>query len=295
MPSASTSAHTWVLNPGAERELLGGATATRRMLAQMKERSSLFDPLCAGEPRVWLEDLRAAGQQAGRSTQALLWCPTPSALRACQAAGLRPQPAPNLDVLRCVLSKAFLGRALPAWTAPHHRTIRTLEDYRALREEVRLPLRAKRLDGYAGKGQRTLKAEARPGDQLWIEQLLGCGGFVVEAELNVTAEFSVHGVVGPEDALIGMPCRVHTDDARAPLSVPTPCPDLPFAEEILARGRAAAVALARAEYFGPFGLDLILADRSLFATDLNARFTLGFSAGLGPLRERALSLIRQGG
>jgi hypothetical protein len=288
----SSSARSWVLNPGAERELLGtGATPNRRTLAQMKERGSLFDHLCAGEARLWLEDLRAEGATGKRRGRALLWCPTPSALRICHAAGLRPQPAPPLDVLRLVLSKAFLASALPEWTAPHHRTIRTLDAYRSLRAAVSVPLRAKRLDGYAGKGQRTLYSDPRPGDELWVQQLLGSGGLVVEAELTPTGEFSVHGVISADGTLIGEPCLVHTDDARAPLRVPTPCPTLPFAEEIRARGQDAADALARGGYFGPFGLDLILTDRGLFATDLNARFTLGFSAGLGSLRSRALELV----
>jgi len=290
--SPSAQGHTWVLNPGAERELLGGAaTANQKTLAQMKERSALFDDLCAGEGRLWLEDLRAEGGAAGRSGRALLWCPTPEAQRICRAAGLQPQPAPPSDVLCRVLSKSFLASALPDWTAPHHRTIRTLEDYRVVRQEASVPLRAKRLDGYAGKGQRTLCVEARPGDQLWVEQLLGCGGFIVEAELLARGEFSVHGVVSPRATLIGEPCRVHTDDARAPLAVPSACPDLPICAEIQARGRDAARALARAGYIGPFGLDLILTDEGLIATDLNARFTLGFSAGLGALRARAIELV----
>jgi hypothetical protein len=278
---------TWVLNPGAEREILAGKSApNQRTVAQMRERASLFDDLRAGEPRVWLAELEPTRKHSGR---ALVWCPTPAALAACRAVGLAPQPAPGFDVLRRVLSKSFLAEALPERTAPHHRVIRTLDDYRA--RAATGALRAKRLDGFAGKGQRTLYADPLPGDELWVQHQIQAGGLVVEAELDVQGEFSVHGVVCGEDTLIGEPCRVHTDDARAPLAVPTACSDTPFAREIRERGDEAARALASAGYRGAFGLDFIQAGGTLYATDINARFTLGFSTGLGPLREQALELI----
>jgi len=280
---------TWVLNPGAEREVLAGKSAPdQRTVAQMRERSSLFDDLCAGEPRAWLADLGRERRYDGR---ALLWCPTPAAVEACAAAGLVPQPAPRLDVLERVLSKAFLSTALEGRTPPHHQVVHSVDEYRVLRSKVSVPLRAKPLDGYAGKGQRTLHALSKGGDELWILQRVQSGGFVVEAELEPVGEFSVHGVVTGEAALIGQPCRIHTDDARAPLTAPTACPDLPRAEEIRELGLAASRALAGAFYRGPFGLDLIETREGLYATDLNARFTLGFSAGLGPLREPALALV----
>lgn len=293
--------HIWVLNPGAERELSPSAAPTQRTVQQMKQREHLFDGLCAGEARVWLDELRTpdaslAGVIAPRGDdalpgRALLWCPVPGAVRLCQARGLTPQPAPSLSVLRQVASKAFLGAALPRWTPPVHRQVWSLDDVRAAHAEAGTALRAKRLDGYAGKGQRTLPVVPAPGDEVWIGANLRGGGLIVEVELTRLGEFSIHGVVTEHGLLVGQPCRTQTDPARAPLSVPTACPDAPRAADIVRAGHEAARALQAIGYRGPFGLDLILSADGLYATDLNARFTLGFSAGLGALRARALEWV----
>lgn len=282
--------HIWVLNPGAERLLTAGTAANQRTLAQMKQRAALFAPLCAGEPMIFLDDL-GSGKAEVRTGRALLWCPTPEARKACWAQGLVSQAAPEVDVLRRVLSKAFLSEALPERVPPHHRVIRSLAEYDGTRRELPMPLRAKRLDGYAGKGQRTLPRLELPGDRLWVEHNLRTCGLVVEAELSPLAEFSIHGVVTKAGSSIGQPCEIHIDQARAPLAVPTPRPDTPHAAEIRRLGSEAAAALDRAGYFGPFGLDLLLCEGGLYATDLNARFTLGFSAGLGDERSRALASL----
>lgn len=283
--------HVWVLNPGAERELTAQSSTKRRTLEQMKERSHLFDDLCAGEPRVWLEELRSERPEVGGATRALLWCPTPGAQKLCSARGLLPQAAPSTAVLERVLKKSFLAAAMPTWLPPHHRLVRSLADFDAARRDARSSLRVKRLDGYAGKGQRVLSLSERAGDRLWLEQNLGPEGLVVEAELSPLEELSIHGVVTHAEPLVGMPCRLLVDGQRAPLSAPVAVPGTPHAPDIRRAGHDAARALALAGYFGPFGLDLILTREGLYATDLNARFTLGFSAGLGPMRERALAII----
>jgi hypothetical protein len=291
----SEKPHIWVLNPGAERELLPGASADRRTVAQMKARQHLFDGLCAGEDRTWLNDLAESRREprieGRKGRRALLWCPVPSAVRLCLAHGLSPQNAPKTSVFERVLSKAFLGEALPAWTPPAHRRVNELADVRQAFAKTGGALRAKRLDGYAGKGQRTLRTLDVPAEVLWIESNLRGGGLIVEAELTVLGEFSIHGVVGKHGVLIGTPCRLQMDDARAPLSVPTACPDAPRAVDIEKAGYEAASALEKTGYFGPFGLDLILAESGLYATDLNARFTLGFSAGMGARRPRAIEWV----
>src|SRR5690606_5494396 len=123
--AVTTQVHIWVLNPGAERELSPSASTTQRTVQQMKAREHLFDGLCAGEPKVWLDELRTPGaplpsvtdtSPSGNATpkRALLWCPVPAAVRLCRARGLMPQPAPPTSILRQVSSKAFLGAALPA-------------------------------------------------------------------------------------------------------------------------------------------------------------------------------------
>lgn len=298
----TTQVHIWVLNPGAERELSPSASTTQRTVQQMKAREHLFDGLCAGEPKVWLDELRTPGaplpsvtdtSPSGNATpkRALLWCPVPAAVRLCRARGLMPQPAPPTSILRQVSSKAFLGAALPAWTPPVHRQVCSLDDVRAAQAEAGTALRAKRLDGYAGKGQRTLQLHPAPGDELWIEANLRGGGLIVEVELTRLGEFSIHGVVSERGLLLGQPCRTQTDAARAPLSIPTACPDAPRTADIVRAGQEAAAALQAVAYRGPFGLDLILTAAGLYATDLNARFTLGFSAGMGALRARALDWV----
>lgn len=287
--------HIWVLNPGAERELLPSASADRRTVAQMKARQHLFDGLCAGEDRTWLDDLprsrRQSRTEGASGRRALLWCPVPSAVRLCRAHGLSPQNAPKTAVLERVLSKAFLGETLSEWAPPAHRRVNDLSDVRQAFAEAGGVLRAKRLDGYAGKGQRTLRTLEAPSEVLWIEANLRGGGLIVEAELTIVGEFSIHGVVSPLGVLIGKPCKLQTDEARAPLTIPAVCPDAPRAGDIERAGNEAARALEKAGYFGPFGLDLILTEGGLYATDLNARFTLGFSAGMGGLRQRALEWI----
>jgi predicted ATP-grasp superfamily ATP-dependent carboligase len=46
--------------------------------------------------------------------------------------------------------------------------------------------------------------------------------------------------------------------------------------------------ILRVGYFGPFGIDVLVVDGQARLIDLNPRFTLGWSIGMGELRTEAI-------
>lgn len=283
----------WILNPDAELELerpLNYQT-NHATLAAMRRMASRFRLLTGDDDMALLPDLLPATPLARR---ALLWCPTPFAVRSATRLGYELPACPPPAVLASANDKAML--AASSLPAPACRELLEGED--ALQRAQGLleafgPLRLKRRFGFAGRRQRKIRAPLQDDDLRFLNDGMRLGGLVVESELDVTAEFSIHGVVAPggPTPLLGYPARVATDRYGSVMKIerlPTAHPRVP---ELIELGGRAAALLADLGYFGPFGLDVLETSSGLVGSDLNARFTLGFRVGLGERLDEARALL----
>jgi hypothetical protein len=178
--------------------------------------------------------------------------------------------------------------------------VASLEAFDAVRGARAGALRCKRRFGFAGRGQRVLPEQPSPADRRWLADALAAGGVVVEPELTGAEALSLHGVVDASGALLGGACRLDVDRFGAPTSVTrlrdTEVSALLAPQALEAVGHEVARRLDAAGYFGPFGIDVLLSGGEPRLIDVNARFTLGFSNGLGDRREAALErLTARGG
>jgi hypothetical protein len=322
----------WLLNLDAERELAatGGYETPKRLREQIaREAIKLRAALCPDEEILFpgvnegeaLGSARAKEQPLSSEAVALAWCPTPNALRAARSAHLRVPLAPSIDVLRRVNHRRFalevaaspaLARAydgLPAQlratklfeadrrfvtaSSPEGQNLSWLETPPAFGHGYRL----KRSYGFAGKGQHRVTGSLRADDRKWIREALGAGGFLVEPEVTLTGELSLHGLVDEAGFLLGEPCELACDQFGAPVFVRRATMlDPAVAQGVVAAASALAGALGEAGYFGPFGLDARLFEAAqgpgvTLIGDVNARFTMGWSTGLGERREAALERL----
>lgn len=310
----------WWLNLDAERELaLPSARApSARTLTQIAESARRFAPsLCGDEPY-----LVPPGHDVTAARRVLVWCPTPGALCALARAGLPCPRAPSLATLQQVNDRRF---ALQLSRAPELSALRdelcggapASVEFEAVRgvatplhvtsekfpfaTPLEEPLRLKRLFGFAGKGQWRLPrgwhpAASDPETQRWLRGAATSGGFVFEPELTLERELSLHGLVTETDVLLGDPCVQVCDEHGAPVRVeraPEESVSRGLAHALVGVGHTVARALRNAGYFGPFGFDartfLWRGEQGVqLLADLNARFTMGWSVGLGERREAAL-------
>jgi hypothetical protein len=254
---------------------------------------------------------------------AIAWCPTPNVLREAGRAHLRIPSAPPLDVLRHVNHRRFalevassptlirLYGTLPAelgatslFEAARRFVMPDSSDAQDLSWLERAPAvglghRLKRTYGFAGKGQHRVTGPLRDDDRKWIREALGVGGFLAEPEVTLTAELSLHGLVDEAGVLLGEPCELECDRFGAPIAIRRVAPGgapLATLQALRAAGAALAEALSAAGYFGPFGLDARLFESAqgpgiTLIGDVNARFTMGWSIGLGSTREAALERL----
>ncbi|MCH2108074.1 MAG: hypothetical protein MK135_02005 [Polyangiaceae bacterium] len=287
----------WVLHPDAERELAARhsyevKSAYKR---RIEERRKLFEGLSMNDAMLFVHEL----DSRYRDYQPVFWCPTKYALERSAAAGLVASVYPAMEVLRVVHDKRFLSRELSELCIPGRRVISSLDEWESCRQETEGPIRTKRPFGYAGKGQRTWQLAMRKDDRKWLDDSLRQGGFVAEPFLAEAREFSVHGLVDADGVLLGSPCRLETDQAGAPVSI---CrlesggtvTGAPAEEDVQAIGTRVGEALHSAGYFGAFGIDLLGVGKHFFLVDLNPRFSLGWSIGLGEKRAEALERLLRG-
>lgn len=279
--------YVWVLNPDAEREL--GAThsyAVRAAFMQrMAERRPLFERLVQGEPTVFSHELKPSAAPL----RALFWCPTPRVLEAAVTCGLSFSAQPGVAVLRQVHDKRYITGVLSDFTLPGRVNIASDLEWRHLRASTRGPLRLKRPFGYAGKGQR-IWPEIGGEDHTWMADSLRSGGFAAEPHIENAPEYSMHGFVDARGTLLGSACVLTTDRHSAPVSIQRAAPrDDSFYDAIGEVAHAAARVLSSAGYFGPFGIDVLVLHGRPHLIDLNPRFTLGWSIGMGDLRAEAIT------
>lgn len=284
----------WVLNLDADLELAvtHGYTPKRTVLEAMKPyvgllARSLFEP---GD-RVVDESFAALPESERSTYTGRAFSPTPRAIAMLRRAGAEPEPHPAVEVLRRVNSRAFsasLGQTLPGASF-----VTDLEAARAVLAEsppVGSAWRVKRNFGMTGRGQRVLRRAPDDADLAFLRAGLTEGGVQLEPELSIAAEYGVHGMIGAAgDASLGVVVRQRCDARGAwivteRMTSPTQH-DLETAAAIETEARRTAAALAKAGYFGPFGVDSYVyrsengnLDIQL-RSEINARYSMGFAIG----------------
>lgn len=288
--SAPRDPIAWVLNLDADLELAAPPGYVPRQT--IKEALATFVPVLArsllGPDDVLVDEGTPAGRAHGLRGRA--FSPTPRALALLECAGAAPEPAPPVDVLRRVNSRAF-SSALGA-TLPGAAFVTTLDD--AERQLASAPpighgWRVKRAFGMSGHGQRVVAARPSEADRAFVRGGMA-HGLQIEPNVRIEREYGLHGLVARDGTYLLGAVVVQRCDARgAWLSTePLAPPDAPLAAALAAEAGGVAGALAAAGYHGPFGIDafryrsedgsLALQPRS----EINARYSMGFAVGFPP-------------
>jgi hypothetical protein len=312
--SSRSSPRAWVLNLDAEHELEARHryTPTRHLRAIVElERRSLLGTLVGPKDVVLIpddQDSRNATAESARGLPGMAWCPTPRALAQLAAAGALPVAAPHVDILRTVNSRPFAALVRePLQRGSFEKyVVATLDEVLA-----RLSLPApdgwlvRRTFGAAGRGRRRIAAGMpSPAERFWIEASLRLGSLVIEPWVLVTREYTRSAwVQGSGEVTISPPCFQRTtahgtwiDTARAGTGDVSRQDDA----QLEAAVAAAGAALARAGYFGPFGIDAYrhrALDRGAGTvlnplSEINARFTMDWATAMAVEPESGDALVR---
>jgi hypothetical protein len=282
----------WVLNLDAEHELeaRGRYQPTQHVLAIVaRQRERLLGTLIGPEDVVLgLDDPARA-----RGLPGVAWSPTPRALAALAAAGAGLPSAPGVDVLRQVNARPFAATVRgPLQHASFEKhVVVTLEDALGqLALPAALGWLVRRTFGAAGRGRRRIAA-GRPSEseRLWILASLRLGPLVVEPWVEITREYTRSALVDAQGRVsISAPGFQQTTRAGAWTGTePAAAGEIAHEDdaELEAAVAAAGSALARAGYFGPFGIDayrhraLDGSARSVLnpLSEINARFTMDWA------------------
>lgn len=267
MSSARRPPRVWVLNLDAEHELEAGPgyQPTRELGAIVARESrrligSLVDPadVVLGEG-----DLDPGQRERLHGLEGRAWSPTPRALARLAAAGARVAAAPAPDVLRAVNARPFAAevRAPLAGASFAKHVIATLPD--AL-ERLARPAGdgwlVRRTFGAAGRGRRRIAAGRPTAVELaWLMASLRRGALVIEPWVRVTREYTRSAwVTSSGEVVLSPPCFQETTregawtrTERAERGALSRADDARLEEAVAVAGAA----LARAGYFGPFGID----------------------------------------
>jgi hypothetical protein len=283
-------------NLDADRELAttGSYQPTRSTLEQIREQLPRLAELARDE--LLLDRKQPQRFDPLRDEVALCWCPTSHALGQLRAAGWSAPPAPSMDVLRAVNDRRFVLTAFDADPALERAWVGSEDDLSwldALRASRRV--RLKRPFGFAGKGQRSVSSNPSADDRRWIEASRR-QGFVRELDCDIVSEWSLHGVVDTRGVLFGVPCRQWCDRFGSVIRHER-APAFERATELYVSAECVAERLCAAGYFGPFGIDAFCyrfdsgQERFNALSDLNARFTLLWSVGMGERRAEAMARV----
>ncbi len=151
----------------------------------------------------------------------------------------------------------------------------------------------RRTFGAAGRGRRRIAAgRPSPAERDWIEASLRLGALVIEPWVEVTREYTRSAWLGTDGRVtISAPCFQATNEHGAWTATERAARgELDRADDAeLERAVAAAgAALARAGYFGPFGIDAFRhraldgGARSVLnpLSEINARFTMDWATAM---------------
>ncbi len=281
----------WVLNLDADLELAahGSYTPTNSIRAAMRRAVPVLARALLDEGDI-LVDEHFAGDLEGMRARA--YCPTPRAIALLRRAGATPEPHPSLAVLRQVNSRAFTAGLLQG--LPGARFVTDLRDAMAAlatSPSVGRDWRAKRPFGMSGRGQRTMTPGAlADADHAFLQSAMSEGGVQLEPNVTVVDEYALHGVVSQGGAATYGAMVAQRCDARGrwletlPIEQPTD-EDRDVAARLAEQCTNVASALAKAGYFGPFGVDAYTyrdADGGVSLqplSEVNARYSMGFAIG----------------
>ena len=283
----------WVLNLDAEQELEAGrgyAPTDHLRAIVARERRRLIGTLGAPDIVLGEGELTAVERERVHGLEGLAWSPTPRALARLTAAGARPVAAPALDVLRTVNARPFAVavRAPLAGASFAKLVVVTLEEaLAALARPAADGWLVRRTFGAAGRGRRRIAAGRPTGAELaWLMASLRRGALVIEPWVQVTCEYTRSAwVTTCGEVVISPPCFQETTregawtrTEQAECGAVSREDDARLEEAVAVAGAA----LARAGYFGPFGIDAFRHKSARGEvlnplSEINARFTMDWS------------------
>jgi hypothetical protein len=286
----------WILNLDVEDELSTPRyQRPRAVAARIRGLALRLTALTIGATTlVDDDDARAYALTSARpGAWARAWSCTPAATSRMRAAGLEaPEWTPTPEVLAEVLHRRFATAHQLGWEAS--RWITSYADVPALLREVPAgeAWRFKRARGYAGRGQRVVRApHPTAEDARWLEaSFRDDGGVLAEPELEVEATLALHGYVSPTgQRTLGTP-TTQTVDARGAWRGTAPVVlERGLASRLVERAHRAAEALHAGGYAGAWGVDALMGrwrgePVEVLLGELNARYTMGWAIGMGSWR-----------
>jgi hypothetical protein len=284
----------WVLNLDADLEL--GARAsyapTKKVRAAMKPHVTQLAASLLGQGDVLIDEDAPSPDTRGLIGRA--FSPTPRALGILRRAGAVPEAHPSLDVLRRVNSRAFAAALDP--TLPGAAFVTELGVAQAMLDAAPVvgdAWRVKHPFGMAGRNQRVLSPASRDdADLAFVRLALAHGGAQIEPNVAIVEEYAIHGVLTAEGSLrAGALVRQRCDARGAWIATERIPAEAVLAVDVRDRMSAEIASVARAlhgaGYFGPFGIDAYAyrdgegAVRLQPRSEINARYSMGFSVGFG--------------
>lgn len=309
---SAPSPRVWVLNLDAEHELEAGrGYAPTRHLAAIVARESrrLIGSLVApGDLVLGPDEPRGAERERLRGLEGRVWSPTPLALARLAAAGVQVPEAPPVEVLRRVNARPFAAEVRESLGGASFMK-RVLGDLEGVLAALATPAAdgwlVRRTFGAAGRGRRRIAAGSpTAAERAWLVASLRRGPLVIEPWVAVTREYTRSAWVTRGGAvLISPPCFQETTSAgawtRTALAERGAVPREDDAA-LEAAAQAAGEALARAGYFGPFGIDAFRhrASRGEVLnplSEINARFTMDWVPAMAESSGRLAAFERAEG
>ncbi|HUR26675.1 MAG TPA: hypothetical protein VM509_00695 [Planctomycetota bacterium] len=301
MWSVNGGRRAWVLNLDAEHELeaRGNYAPTLHLKALVaRESARLVGQLVAHGDVIVTEELLASGGKAAEAARGLpgyAWSPTPSATKLLVRAGAIPVAAPAVAVLRTVNERAFaaLVREPLAKSSFEKRVVGSID---AALLELSRPAPegwlVRRAFGAAGRGRRRLRSGIpSEGERAWLDASLRRGALVIEPWVRVTVEHTRSAWIERDGTTsISPPCFQATTEHGAWLRTElAPRGDVSREDDARLEEAVAVAgeALARAGYFGPFGIDayrhqLPGSTKTVLnpLSEINARFTMDWATAM---------------
>ncbi len=293
----------WILNLDADLELADpdAFRASHRQQARAAEWGERFLAHARAHSSTTHTALRTVPGSSCRDSDAAVLCqafsPTPRAHTIATRAGLELPDSPPFDVLRHVNDRTFaaaLGGELPGRAIV--RSVAELETATS-RGEAPNGWLLKRLFGFSGRGQKRITSAPVGPERRWIDGALAAhGALLAEPFVVIVAEFVLHGWLRKDgSAWFGDPATQRHDDRGAWQDTTRGAADLTPEEldALATAGTTVARELHAAGYFGPFAIDAYRWEdaggpRFEPLGELNARYTMGWFAGIGDRQDRWL-------
>ncbi len=160
----------------------------------------------------------------------------------------------------------------------------------------------KRPFSVSGSGRRKVVAITSKADESWLAASFRVDGLQAEPLVERVLDISAHGFITPAGGVtLGDPLRQHCDRyGRWCSSDVLPADDKlmtsEWRERLSAEMERVSAALLAAGYFGPFGVDAFVyrdGEQLRFnpRCEINARYTMGWAAGMGQRPDFVASLL----